>query len=53
MSYDPDGPTAKAHARREFLLGLQRTYTPAERRELVRLEGQLVTAGVLAFAATF
>lgn len=53
MSYDPNGPTAKAHARREVLLGLGRAHTPGERRELVRLEKTLTEAGVLSISTTF
>lgn len=53
MSYDPEGPTAKAHARREVLLALTRDHTPEERRELTQLETKLVAAGVLTISTTF
>lgn len=53
IRYDPNGPTAKAWARREALLALPRDHTPAEKNELTRLEKKLTLAGVLSLATTF
>ena len=49
----PDGPTARAQARRNVLLALPRDHTGAERRELNQLEVQLTLAGVLTLSSTF
>lgn len=53
VSFDPNGPTAKAWTRREALLALPRDHTPAERQELSRLGKKLTLAGVLSLSSTF
>jgi hypothetical protein len=53
MTYDPNGPTARAWDVRNKLLALPRTPTPAERRRLRRLEAQLIEAGLLTINTIF
>ena len=53
MSHDPNGPTAKAIARRQELLSLPRQHTAAEQAELSRLVRKLIVAGVLSLSETF
>jgi hypothetical protein len=53
MTYDPNGPTAKAWAAREKLLALPRAHTAAERAALKRLEAILIREGVLTIGGAF